>query len=150
MNQPTKQQALEALASVEHYLSGYRSYGERPEHILRRYIESLPEQGEAVASARVEGRIAGLQEAMELCNRDVKDPRNRAAWLMLKLDLRQLLEPEHRAYPQTVSTPQPAPEDRALREAVGNLLEGWTLPHDVRKYLETAYFNPAAITSDKS
>ena len=28
-----------------------------------------------------------------------------------------------------------------LREAVGLILEGWTLPDDVRKILETAYFS---------
>jgi len=27
-----------------------------------------------------------------------------------------------------------------LKEAVGTVLEGWTLPHDVRKILETAYY----------
>lgn len=39
-----------------------------------------------------------------------------------------------------------------LKEAVGTVLEGWTLPHDVRKILETAYYadTPAPVQADHS
>lgn len=36
---------------------------------------------------------------------------------------------------------------QTLREAVGTVLEGFTLPHDVRKILETAYFGTVTETS---
>lgn len=39
------------------------------------------------------------------------------------------------------SATQPAQTDRALREVVGAVLEGWTLPEGVRKMLEKAYYN---------
>ena len=39
-----------------------------------------------------------------------------------------------------------------LKEAVGTVLEGWTLPHDVRKILETAYYadTPAPAQAEQS
>lgn len=39
-----------------------------------------------------------------------------------------------------------------LKEAVGTVLEGWTLPHDVRKILETAYYadTPTPVQADHS
>lgn len=39
-----------------------------------------------------------------------------------------------------------------LKKAVGTVLEGWTLPHDVRKILETAYYadTPTPVQADHS
>lgn len=51
------------------------------------------------------------------------------------------------------SPPQPQQEPVALRDAVSTVLEGFTLSQDVRKILETAYFNttppPAATQHER-
>jgi hypothetical protein len=44
------------------------------------------------------------------------------------------------AFPKEYTAPLPAQEPESLRDAVFTVLEGFTLPHDVRKILEAAYY----------
>ena len=48
------------------------------------------------------------------------------------------------AIKQARSAPVQEPVAQSLKDAVFTVLEGFTLPHDVRKLLEAAYYTPPA------
>ena len=48
------------------------------------------------------------------------------------------------AYKEGTSDQKPALQPVGLSDAVYTVLEGFTLPHDVRKILETAFYGPAS------
>ena len=102
-------------------------------------IESLRAQ----LAARVPDAVGPmLHEALAAAENAKTDPDEpEAAWALIEQRYLSILV---QAAMLSATPSQQAPETTELRSVVFKVLEGWTLPHDVRSILEIAYYSQQA------